>query len=66
LNSAPVTGSPKEPFPYGKLTQLISGSTMYFYHQLNESMLVEEVLGDLDEPSLQWTEPNYINTMQGS
>ena len=58
LNS--TLGSPKTPFPFGRLAFSNISTTAYVYHQINESMLAEEAL-DINLGASGWVEPNFIS-----
>ena len=52
--------SPNSPFPYGRLSTISTNTTALFYHQLNESILLEEVV-EIEAGSNGWGSPTYIH-----
>lgn len=53
-------GSPSASFSYARIAYLATNTTVYFYHQLNESILLEESVASA-ESSNGWGSSTYIN-----
>ena len=53
-------GSPDSSFPFGRLASINGNGSLYLYHQLNESILMEEVVQS-SLGSHGWGEPSVLH-----
>ena len=57
-------GSPNESFPFNPLASVNSTDNVYLYHQLNESIILEEVARKDNHTAIlnnRWESPNIIH-----